>query len=73
MENRFKNLGANLQTLSSDDMKQTIGGGKKVTTQQQSSLLASLRANYVPQPSPPGTVFIYGSYYYPDGTRYVAP
>jgi hypothetical protein len=73
MENKFKSLGANLHTLNSDDMKQTIGGGGKrgTTTQQQSALLTSLRANYVPTPPPPGTVFIYGSYYYPDGTRYV--
>jgi hypothetical protein len=66
MGNKFKNLDAKVQILSSDEMKQTKGGayGKKSTTPvKQPSLLETLRINYVAPPSPPGTVFTYGSYY----------
>ncbi len=66
MKYKFQNLSANEQILNSNELKQVTGGYKRRYQPKSAPLdttLQDLVKNYVPQTPPPGTVFIYGSYY----------
>ncbi len=67
MKYKLKNLSVDQNTLNSNELKQVTGGYKRRPQQPKSApldtTLQNLVNSYVPETPPPGTVFIYGSYY----------
>ncbi len=75
MENKFKNLGTTLNMLSSNELRQTLGGAYKRNAKPtpKDNTLANLVAIYVPVAPPPGTYYLYGSFYNANGERVEVP
>lgn len=70
MENKLKNLSATLNTLNSNELKQTLGGSKRKTNRPPlDTTLQDLVNSYVPVTPPPGTYYLYGSFYNANGER----